>query len=227
MSQLTFVEEGIVTTAEIEEHGDVLQKYHEIWYQAGAYTWGYTQWLGVGVMKSPNDMWAYQEIMVQHRPRTVIETGTYQGGSALWLASVASMIDLDCHVYTVDIDDFRKCAHRNITFIRGDSTDPGLARDLEAQIEYPLLVILDADHSTEHVYKELCLYAPMCQIGDRLTVEDTNISWSSDRGAAGGVDDYLKDHRSEWRQDLMPERWLLTMNPGGWLQRVAEYKNER
>lgn len=233
MKQLTFVEQGVTTTAAIETallktrelHGDVLQKYHEIWYQAGAHTWAYTTFLGAGVMKSANDLWSYQEIMHQLRPRTVIETGTYAGGSALWLACLSDMLDLDCRIYTIDIQDFRQCDHRKITFLHGDSTDPVLARQLEEQIEGPLLVILDADHSAEHVYKELCLYGPMTHVGDRITVEDCDISWPGcDRGAAGGISDYLAEHPNEWRQDLMPERFLYTCAPGGWLQRIAPYE---
>lgn len=232
MTQLTFVEQGVVTTDQLEqeilktraEHGDVLQKYHEIWYNA-KHTWCYTTFLGAGVMKSPNDMFAYQDIMVQHRPRTVIETGTYAGGSALWLACLSDMLDLDCHIYTIDIKDYRECEHKKITFLSGSSVDTALVRQLEKQIEYPLLIILDSDHSAEHVYNELKLYAPMCRVGDRLVCEDTNLSWPGcDRGAAGGLTDYLIEHPHEWRQELMPERWLYTSNPGGWLQRIASYE---
>ncbi len=232
MAQLTFVEQGVTTTAAIEDallktreqHGETLQKYHEIWYQAGSHTWSYTQFLGVGIMKPPSDLWAYQDIMYQLRPRTVIETGTYAGGSALWLACLSDMLDLDCNIYTIDIENYRKCEHPKISFIIHDSTDPGLAADLAKVVEYPLLVILDSDHSAEHVYKEMCLYAPLVDVGGRLVCEDTCISWpEKDRGAAGGLTDYLTEHPHEWRQDLMPERWLMTFSPGGWLERIAPY----
>jgi cephalosporin hydroxylase len=232
MKQLTVVEQGKTSIGELteavlmtrREHNDVLQQYHEVWYNA-PHTWHYTQFLNIGVMKSPNDLWVYQDIMVNHKPQTVIETGTYQGGSALWLASLADLLSLDMKIFTIDIKDFRRCAHPKITFIRGDSTDPLLAADLIEQIEGPLLVILDADHSAEHVRKELELYASMCKVGDWLVVEDTNITWPGehgDRGAAGGLADYLAEHPGEWRQDILSERYLLTMNPGGWMQRIAE-----
>ena len=106
-----------------------------------------------------------------------------------------------------------------ITFIEGDSTDPALAMKLRDQITCPLLVVLDSDHAEAHVRKELELYAPMCRPGDRLVVEDTNVAWPHDRGARGALEDYLSVHHDEWRQDLLCERWLLSMHPGGWLVR--------
>lgn len=239
--KLTVVEQGKTTLGELEsalakthaEHAEVLQRYHEVWYNA-PHTWHYTQYLGVGLMKCPNDLWIYQDIMTRFKPTVVIETGTYQGGSALWLATLSDAMGFDCRVFTIDIEDFRRCAHPKITFIRGDSRDAGIAADLRALLtdDDRLLVVLDADHSEAHVRRELDLYAPMTKVGDWLVVEDTNIGWSDgrghgDRGAAGGLADYLEAHPGEFRQDALSERYLLTMNPGGWMQRIAGCEHGR
>jgi len=211
-----------------EAHGPALQQFHEIWYNCG-HTWPYTQFMGVGLMKCPNDLWAYHELIFLHRPTTIIETGTYQGGSALWMAFVMDMLQIeDGHIYTIDLEDRRQCDHPRITFLAGDSTDPAIAAALREEVARAggsVLVSLDADHSEEHVRKELELYAPFCQVGDRLVVEDTNIAWvgeGGDGGARAGLEGYMRAHPGEWRQDILCERWLLTMHPGGWLQRMAE-----
>ncbi len=217
-----------------ETHGEVLQKYHEIWYNA-PHTWHYTHFLGIGLMKCPNDLWIYQALINDLKPRTIIETGTYHGASALWFAFLMEMLNIDDgRVFTIDFEDRVRCGHPRITFLGGDSTDPKLAEAIREQIKYPLLISLDADHSAEHVRKELELYAPMCRIGDYLVVEDTNIAWLSDdqgkggdRGARGGVEDYMTNHQGEWYQDPICERYLLTMNPGGWLKRIAECVHEK
>ena len=209
------------------DHSELLQKYHEVWYNA-PHTWHYTHFLGVGLMKCPNDLWIYQALMSDIRPNVVIETGTYSGGSALWFAFLMEMLGIKGKVYTVDYEDRRRCDHPRIMFLGGDSRDPAIrdaiVEDMGERTGH-LLVSLDADHSADHVYRELNLYAPLCKVGDRLVVEDTNIGWlgeHGDRGARGGVEDYLKEHPGEWQQDILCERYLLTMNPGGWLVRVGE-----
>lgn len=233
VNPLTVVETGETTPEEVAEHvrttlrthGDLLQQYHDVWYKA-PHTWHFTYFLGVGLMKSPNDLWAYQELITDLRPKTIIETGTYAGGSALWFAYLLDMLQVeDGHVYTIDFEDRRKCDHPRITFLGGDSTNPEIVGGLKEGLKYPLLVSLDADHSAAHVKRELELYAPLCRVGDRLVVEDTNIAWAGeggDPGARGGLQNYVCEHPGEWAQDPLYERWLLTMNPGGWLKRVME-----
>ncbi len=207
-----------------DKHGDVLQKYHEVWYNA-PHTWTFTHFLGVGMMKSPNDLWAYQSLISDYKPRTIIETGTYQGASALWFAFLMQMNGIDGQVRTIDFEDHHSCAHPMIEFIHGSSVDPEVAAYAMRDIQYPLLVCLDSDHSAKHVREELDLYAPAVHVGDWLVVEDTNVSWhgqGGDGGAQGGLESYLREHPNEFRQDVLCERWLLSMNPGGWLQRMAE-----
>jgi cephalosporin hydroxylase len=206
------------------DHGQLLLDYHKVWYESG-HTWPYTHFLGVGLMKNPNDLWIYQDLIAALKPKTIIETGTYAGGSALWFAFLMDAMCTEGRIITIDLDDHRQCSHPRITFVGGDSTDPDLAQAVLAEVEHPLLVTLDADHSAEHVRKELELYAPHVRVGEWLIVEDTNIGWSGpggDRGARGGLEEYLLAHEGEFRQDVLSERYLLTMNPGGWLERVAE-----
>jgi cephalosporin hydroxylase len=208
------------------DYGDLLLRYHEVWYECG-HTWVYTNFLGVGMMKSPNDLWAYHDIMVNYRPEVVIETGTYQGGSALWFAFLMEALAIDGKVFTIDIEDRRSCSHPKVIALASDSRSEELVESLKSEVEGKrALIVLDSDHREAHVRKELDLYAPLTKVGDWLVVEDTNIGWTDglgggDRGARGGLEDYLNAHPGEFEQDIISERYLLTMHPGGWLRRVA------
>jgi cephalosporin hydroxylase len=206
------------------ENGDLLQRYHDLWYESG-HTWHYTHFLGVGMMKCPNDIWMYQDLMTKLRPQIVIETGTYQGGSALWFAFLMDMLRIEGgKVLTIDIKDYRKTwmvEHPRITFLDGNSVEPEIVDYvMQSWPDGPALVVLDSDHSADHVYNELSVYAPLLRVGDWLVVEDTNIGWEGEPGARGGVQRYMDEHPGEFVQDILSERYLLTMNPGGWMQRV-------
>ena len=68
-----------------------VREFHRAYYDS--YVWrGPTQWLGVPAQKFPTDLWIYQEILFECRPDIVIETGTYSGGSALFLATICEAI---------------------------------------------------------------------------------------------------------------------------------------
>ena len=209
-----------------EQHDKTLQDFHKVWYESG-HTWVWTSFLGVGMMKNPMDLWVYQELITKIRPKTILETGTFAGGSALWFAVLMDALDItDGRVITVDLDAHRRCQHDRIPFVAGDSTNPALAAALMAELEHPLLISLDADHSAAHVRKELELYAPAVQVGEYLVVEDTNISWDDEPGARGGLESYLRAHEGEFRQDVLCEHFLLTMHPGAWLQRIAPCEHQ-
>ena len=103
---------------------DVVARFHKLYYQARerGITWGDTYWLGTQVLKCPFDLWVYQEILFSARPGLIIETGTYKGVSALFLACICDLIGTG-HVVSVDIA-FRdgRPEHSRITYLTGSST---------------------------------------------------------------------------------------------------------
>src|SRR5215210_8117062 len=111
-------------------------------------TWGNTFWLGHRVLKCPLDLWCYQEILYDVRPALIIETGTYQGGSALFLASICDLLGKG-EVLTIDVDrrDDRP-QHPRISYLTGSSTSNAILRRVRRKVKGTsrVLVILDSGH---------------------------------------------------------------------------------
>lgn len=53
---------------------------------------------GTIVMKSPNDQAIMKELFAIQRPATVIELGTFTGGSAVWMADTLRLEGVNCSI---------------------------------------------------------------------------------------------------------------------------------
>jgi cephalosporin hydroxylase len=201
--------------------------FHRFYYLDPDRTWEDTRWLGRKIQKFPGDVWAYQEILHELRPDWIVETGTNWGGSALYLASICDLLGHG-RIVTVDLDakpDLPR--HERITYLAGSSTASDVfeqVRALTADAERRI-VILDSDHSYEHVADELALYCELVTRGSYLIVEDTNIAGHPvlsglPRGPYEAVQDFLaRDRRFEL--DATREKFMMTFNPGGYLKRLS------
>src|SRR3972149_6263654 len=54
--------------------------------------WKQVCWLGVPVLQWPTDLILMQELMAKLRPRCVVETGLYLGGTAIYYASLLQLL---------------------------------------------------------------------------------------------------------------------------------------
>ena len=199
-----------------------LRRYYE---DAG--TWRDTYWLGVPVRKLPLDLWLLQEIIHATRPDLIIESGTFRGGSALYMACMCDLVGAG-EVVTVDVVEERgRPEHPRITYLNGSSTDPGIVADLSkrAKLADRVMVVLDADHSERHVSEELHLLAPLVTPGCYLVVEDTIVNGNPvlpgfGAGPAEALARYLADEPGLFEVDSrLPAKTHLTFNPGGYLRR--------
>lgn len=203
-----------------------IDDFHVLYYNNRARTWQNTFFMGVPVFKCPLDLWIYQEIIWDIKPDLIIECGTARGGSALYLASICSLIKKG-HVVTVDIyqpPDSPK--HERISYLQGSSTSPEIVEQIKkfTDGQSVVLVILDSDHSKDHVFQELCIYSSFIHPGSYIIVEDTNINGHPVRpdfgqGPHEAVNLFLKEHPS-FIQDREREKLFVTFNPGGYLRCV-------
>lgn len=182
-------------------------------------------WFGCPMQKNPMDMWIYQEIIVRCQPDIIIETGTDRGASALYMAMICDIIGKG-RIISIDIKERdNKALHPRIKYLIGDSVSQEIINlVIPYCVDKSVMVVLDSDHTKQHVLKELDQYGPLVTKGQYLIVEDTQINGhpvgqNFGEGPWEAIEEWLPKH-PEFIQDKECERFLLTWNPNGYLKRI-------
>lgn len=221
----------------------------------GAYTYNF-QWLGRPIIQYPQDIVQLQELIWQIKPDLIIETGIAHGGSLIFSASMLALLDMaeaiengntldpkksNRKVLGIDIDirphnraaiEAHPMASR-VEMIQGSSIASEVIREVhEYAANYNrILVILDSNHTHEHVLAELVGYAPLvskdsyCIVFDTI-VEDMpnelcqNRSWGSGNNPKTAVWEYLKTHPEYEIDKSIQHKLLITVAPDGFLKRI-------
>jgi cephalosporin hydroxylase len=205
-----------------------IQKFHQLYYasKTGGKPWMKTYWLGTQILKCPFDLWIYQEMLHELRPDVIIETGTFDGGSAHYMATLCDLLG-NGRIITIDIKEKpNRPTHPRISYILGSSTDPDIVAKTKEAIAgaKTVLVILDSDHRRDHVLAELNAWADVVTPGSYCIVEDSNVNGHPvykkyGPGPMEAIDLFMeKDER--FTIDLTREKFFLTFNPRGFLRRV-------
>lgn len=205
----------------------VVDQFHLLFYGSPRIRrpWADTYWLGTPAQKCPLDLWIYQEILAEVGPDLIIETGTADGGSALYLASICDLLNKG-RVVTIDIAEKPSLpTHPRVTYLVGSSTSTAILDEVRGLVRdaSTVMVILDSDHRKHHVLAELQAYSDWVSPGSYLVVEDTNINGHPvARGYGPGpmeaVAEFL-ERNTEFHVDPEREKYYLTFNPGGYLRR--------
>ena len=194
--------------------------------------WEKTKWLGVPCYKLPFDAFILQEIIWNIQPDFVIEAGTAKGGAAVFYATILEMIGEEGMVLTSDIVDksinqkIPKKLLNRIEFLHGGSTNPIIFDYIQSQTQGKKnVVILDSDHSYDHVKQEISMYSTLVPVDSYMVVEDTHanghpVPWKWGKGPYEAVQDFLKINNEFWDADYECEKYLMTFNPLGYLRRV-------
>ncbi len=146
------------------------------------YTW---EWLGVPIIRLPDDVVVLQELFWSYRPQRVVETGVARGGSMLLDASLMQLCGATPAVLGIDLQIFPHtrealAAHplaRGVELLEADSTSVtarDAVRSFLGEAERAVL-ILDSNHTHDHVLAELRLLAPLLPVGGFVLVADTLI----------------------------------------------------
>jgi cephalosporin hydroxylase len=204
----------------------IVDDFHRRYYDSEV--WRYdTHWMGTEVQKTPLDLWVYQQLFFDLRPALIIETGSYAGGSAMYMASICDLIDAG-RIISIDIAPQEPLpSHPRVEFVTSSSTAAPVVermRSEAAAASGPVFVILDSDHSYAHVRDELQAYHSLVTPGSYLVVEDTNVNGNPvlddfGPGPMEALQEFLPAH-PEFEVDRYCERFGLTFNPSGYLRRA-------
>jgi len=197
-------------------------------------------WLGMPIIQYPQDLIALQEIIWRTRPDLIVETGIARGGSLIFHASMLHLLTNGGQVVGIDVElrphnRARILAHplaAAISLLDGSSTDPDIISSVNAiaQGKERVMVVLDSNHTHDHVLAELEAYAPLVGPGGYCVVFDTIIDmmpdghysdrpWNRGNSPATAVKAFLEKHR-DWQEDrAISDRLLISAAPGGYLRR--------
>ena len=153
-------------------------------------------YLGISFLQNPNDVISTVEILYEQDIDMIIETGTFQGASALFLASVMYQYRYNAtnktvrpfKIVTMDPNPEAKAVIERypllanyITFIHASSaTDQArTVMNLTYTEMKPknVFISLDGDHFAKAVYDELVYYQNyLPNVGNYILVQDTRLS---------------------------------------------------
>jgi cephalosporin hydroxylase len=202
-------------------------------------------WFGLPILQLPEDLIRLQEVIFQLKPQVIVETGVYQGGSMLFYASLLEamgqgrVIGIDLHIPP----SVRQAIESNplgarVSLIEAGSTDTATLDLVKQAIGPggPVMVMLDSDHSKQHVAAELEAYAPLVTKGSWLVVADGYVKdvwdlpraekeWKTDNPFEAAREFALRHPEfvqatPKWVCNESPLTENITYFPGGWFQRL-------
>ena len=220
----------------------VFEQSKDLIYNLDQYDYSYLwTWMGIPIIQLPADIMATQEVIWKTKPDIIIETGVARGGSVLFMASILEMMG-NGQVIGVDID-IRKHnresieAHpmsKRVTLIEGGSVDDSILKQVRANIPdgARVMVVLDSDHSRDHVLEECRAYGPMVTKDCYMVVADTLVGhldekeapqnrsqvWYKGNDPLTALQDYMLES-DRFEIDLeINGKLVLSSSPGGYLR---------
>ncbi|TWD55500.1 cephalosporin hydroxylase [Agrobacterium vitis] len=206
-----------------------------------SYLWS---WMGVPIIQFPADVMATQEVIWNSKPDIIIETGVARGGSMIFMASLlaamgndkAKVIGVDIDIRAHNRDSIQKHPlSKYITLIEGGSVDDDVMEKVKALIPpgAKVMVVLDSDHSRDHVLAECRAYGPLVTEGCYLVVADTVVGhlteetapkkrskiWYQGNEPLSALHDYMAETDCFEVDAVLNGKLVLSSSPGGYVRR--------
>lgn len=202
-------------------------------------------WMGIPIIQFPEDICMMQELIWKIRPDVIVECGVAHGGSLVFYASLMELfgqgriigVDVEIRQHNRLAITNHVMSHR-IELIEGSSIAQETVELVRKKVQYArkVMVVLDSNHSTAHVAKELELYSDMVSPGSYLVAMDGaqayvwdipigKSEWKNDNPLIAIEDFIRKDDR--FVIDEHYDRLKVTSNPKGFLRRLTNEEQSR
>ena len=214
---------------------------------AGRYKYSYHfEWLGRPIIQFPQDIIAMQEIIWKVQPDLIIETGVAHGGSLIFYASMLELnaicggpqnamvlgIDIEIRAHNQKAIEAHPLTKR-IELLEGSSIiSETINKVHKVASKYKrILVVLDSNHTRDHVLKELEAYSHLVAIGSYCVVFDTVVEfmpedafpdrpWGKGDNPMIAVDEFLSKHPEFMADEMMDAKLMISVAPKGYLKRL-------
>tara|TARA_B100000787_G_C16160329_1_gene281068 strand:+ start:593 stop:1333 length:741 start_codon:yes stop_codon:yes gene_type:complete len=201
-------------------------------------------WLGIPVIQFPNDMVVLQELIYKIKPKYIIECGVAHGGMLVFYASILKLLNIINHkVIGIDVKirsvNKKKIVssgfYKNIDLFETSSTNEKIIQRLKKKYQFKKnvrkLIILDSNHTKDHVLNELNLYSKILHKGDYIIVMDTIIEFINQKFNKGkqfrksnspynAVNLFLKKNKDFVIESYYENKSFLTNIRNGFLKKI-------
>ena len=212
--------------------------------KADCYNWIHqATWMGEPVLQLPQDMFAFQEIIFATRPKFIIEVGVAWGGSLLFYSTLMEItggdriIGIDIYIppdLKERVGAFGRISER-ITWINGSSVEQDALDQVKGIIgnSREVMILLDSNHTHEHVLRELRIYSEFVGEGYYLICGDTVVEdmptqnhrprpWGPGNNPKTALVQFLKENDRFEVDEILENKLLFSCNPGGYLRCCKE-----
>lgn len=176
-------------------------------------------WRGIKIIKMPTDLILYQQAIWENKPDFIIDSGTAFGASALMFADFLEMTGKG-QVISIDKENRGRPSHPRVRYITGNSVDKEVIKQVKEIIkDKTVMVVLDSDHSRQHVKWELYYYSKIVTKDQYLVIEDCYDRHSKIGGPKEAKDWFLKTYKG-FKQTNIDEQFLVGFTREGWLKKL-------
>lgn len=242
---LEFRNKNIKNNIERQLDVNLKKKLLQVQIELDRYKFGYTfEWLGIPIIRLPDDIIVFQELVFQVQPKVILEVGVARGGSVILSSSLVELLGNNGRVIGIDIDIRshnleRIKAHRlykNITLIEGNILDQGTLEKLKENLKDEKIdvLVLDSNHTHEHVIQELKLLSEFVSLGGYIVLPDTviedfpqgyyskNRPWDVGNNPKTALNEFMSASDKFEIDTYFSTKAALSESPDGYIRKIRE-----